>query len=84
MGTSISKVQEAACKIMKTILQKHHNEVESFNLNLTCGIKLHNHKVVIKAGMFYQHCTHTLGAKCAYREVEVKNVSRDKSYICHE
>ena len=69
---------------MKTILQKHHAKVEIFNLSLTCGIKLHNHKVVKKAGMFYQHCTHTLGAKGAHREVEVKNISRDKSYIYHE
>jgi len=32
MGTSITKEQEAVCKTMETILQKHHTKVESFNL----------------------------------------------------
>lgn len=31
---SITNVQEVVCKIVETILQKHHAEVENFNLRL--------------------------------------------------
>ena len=38
MGTSITKEQKAVCRIMKMILQKHHTEVESFDLGgFWCG-----------------------------------------------
>ena len=33
MGTSITKVQEAVFKRIKTILQKHHAKVGNFNLS---------------------------------------------------
>lgn len=32
MGTSVTKGLEAVCKIVETVLQKHHAEAESFDL----------------------------------------------------
>ena len=42
MGTSIKKEQKVVCKIMKTIFQKHHANLESFNFRWLLLWVFHN------------------------------------------